>query len=66
MKTLKTEEVLLHDYRDIEDARAAINRFLEEVYNRKRLHSGLGYVSPITFEAQAAAPRPATTEDGSA
>ena len=41
MKTLKTEEVLLHDYRDIEDARAAINRFLEEVYNRKRLHSGL-------------------------
>jgi len=66
MKTLKTEEVLLHDYRDIGDARAAINRFLEEVYNRKRLHSGLGYVSPITFEAQAAAPRPATTEDGSA
>ena len=50
MKTLKTEEVYLRQYRDQEDARASIQRFIEEVYNRKRLHSSLGYLSPETFE----------------
>jgi putative transposase len=39
MKTLKTEEVYLKQYRDQEDARASIQRFIEEVYNGKRLHS---------------------------
>jgi putative transposase len=50
MKTLKTEEVYLKQYRDLEDARASIQRFIEEVYNCKRLHSSLGYLSPDTFE----------------
>jgi transposase InsO family protein len=52
MKTLKTEEVYLHRYRDQEDARACIQSFIEEVYNRKRLHSALGYLSPEAFERQ--------------
>ena len=52
MKTLKTEEVWLQQYRDQEDARNSIQHFLEEVYNRKRLHSSLGYLSPELFERQ--------------
>jgi putative transposase len=52
MKTLKSEEVYLHQYRDQEEARASIQRFLEEVYNQKRLHSSLGYLSPTAFEEQ--------------
>jgi len=50
MKTLKSEEVCLREYRDREDARGSIRRFIEEVYNRKRLHSSLGYLSPDAFE----------------
>jgi putative transposase len=50
MKTLKAEEVYLQQYRDQEDARTCIQRFIEEVYNRKRLHSSLGYLSPEDFE----------------
>ena len=52
MKTLKSEEVYLQQYRDQEEARASIQRFIEEVYNRKRLHSSLGYLSPEAFEEQ--------------
>jgi transposase InsO family protein len=52
MKTLKSEEVYLREYRDMEDARASIQRFLDQVYNRKRLHSSLGYLSPDEFERQ--------------
>lgn len=52
MKTLKSEEVYLHQYRDQEEARSSIQRFLEEVYNQKRLHSSLGYRSPDAFEDQ--------------
>jgi transposase InsO family protein len=55
MKTLKCEEVYLQTYRDREQARASIQHFLEEVYNRKRLHSALGYCTPVSFEE--AAPR---------
>lgn len=50
MKTLKSEEVYLCRYRDQEEARASIQRFIEEVYNPKRLHSALGYLSPKAFE----------------
>jgi transposase InsO family protein len=52
MKTLKSEEVYLRQYRDQEDARASIQRFLEEVYNARRLHSALGYLPPAEFEQQ--------------
>lgn len=50
MKTLKSEEVYRSEYRDLEDARRQIRRFIEGVYNRKRLHSALGYRSPAEFE----------------
>ena len=51
LKTLKCEEVYLRQYRDAEEARASIGHFIEEVYNRKRLHSALGYAAPEAFEA---------------
>lgn len=50
MKTLKYEEVLRNEYRDLAEARASIREFLEKIYNRKRLHSALGYVPPAEFE----------------
>jgi transposase InsO family protein len=50
MKTLKYEEVYRNEYRDFHDARASIGKFLERVYNQKRLHSALGYVPPAEFE----------------
>ena len=50
MKTLKYEEVYRQEYRDLADARACIERFLEKIYNGKRLHSALGYRPPLEFE----------------
>ena len=50
-KTLKVEEVYLNDYRTIHDAAANIGLFIEAVYNTKRLHSSLGYLPPVEFEA---------------
>jgi putative transposase len=50
MKTLKYEEVYRQEYRDLAEARSCIERFLEKVYNGKRLHSALGYRPPIEFE----------------
>ena len=44
MKTLKYEEVLRNEYRDLAEARASIVEFIEKAYNQKRLHSALGYV----------------------
>ena len=50
MKTLKYEEVYRAEYRDEREARREISRFLEKVYNEKRLHSSLGYQPPAEFE----------------
>jgi putative transposase len=50
MKTLKYEEVYRQEYRDLADARASIERFIEKIYNGKRLHSALGYRPPVEFE----------------
>lgn len=49
-KTLKAEEVYLTEYETIEDVLKAVPRFIEAVYNEKRLHSSLGYFSPEEFE----------------
>jgi putative transposase len=50
-RTLKMEEVYLEDYRTFEEAEQNMGYFIEEVYNNKRLHSSLGYVPPVEFEA---------------
>jgi len=50
MKTLKTEEVDGSAYRDLAHARSSIRAFIEDVYNRHRLHSALAYRSPVEFE----------------
>jgi putative transposase len=52
MKTLKREEVDASSYRDIHHARRKIGAFLENAYNRQRLHSALDYRPPVEFEAQ--------------
>jgi len=51
MRTLKEEEVYLHDYADLTEARTRIGRFLDDVYMTKRVHSALGYRTPAEFEA---------------
>jgi transposase InsO family protein len=50
MKTLKYEEVHRQEYCDLADARSSIERFIEKIYNGKRLHSALDYRPPIEFE----------------
>ncbi len=50
-KTLKSEEVYLYRYETLVDVLRRIPFFIQEVYNKKRLHSSLGYLPPIKFEA---------------
>ncbi len=52
MKTLKVEEVYLHKFETILDVLNRIPEFIEDVYNKKRIHSSLGYVTPEEFELQ--------------
>jgi transposase InsO family protein len=52
MRTIKEEEVNLSDYLDFADALRQITRFLDDVYNVKRIHSALGYLTPREFEQQ--------------
>jgi transposase InsO family protein len=52
MRTIKEEEVDLSEYRDYGDAHRQLGRFLDDVYNRKRIHSALGYLTPAEFEQQ--------------
>lgn len=49
--TLKTELVYLNDFKTHDEARAAIFDYIEVFYNRQRLHSSIGYMSPEQFEA---------------
>lgn len=49
-RTLKMEQVYLTEYLDFDDAYCQIENFIEDVYNRKRLHSSLGYIPPVEFE----------------
>lgn len=51
IRTIKEEEVYLSDYRDLEDAYIQIGDFIEDVYQTRRIHSALGYLTPVEFEA---------------
>lgn len=55
MKSLKQEEVYRQEYRNLAEAQASIERFIEKVYNQKRLHSALRYWPPVEFERALAA-----------
>ncbi len=52
MRTIKEEEVDLSDYEDFAEALRGLGRFLDDVYDRKRIHSSLGYLTPAEFEQQ--------------
>lgn len=53
LKTLKREEIHAATYRDFEDLQNRLEEFIERYYNRRRLHSALGYCSPANFEEEA-------------
>jgi transposase InsO family protein len=52
MRTIKEEEITLHDYQDFHDAYQRLRHFLADVYQHKRIHSALGYLTPGEFETQ--------------
>lgn len=61
IKTLKQEEIYCHQYRDFDELSAHLEEFIDNYYNRCRLHSALGYRTPEEFEMAAAA-APVLTE----
>lgn len=62
MKTLKTEEVEGRPYRNLVHAKSDIGAFIEQVYNKHRLHSALAYRSPEEFEQTIMTPEPAAQQ----
>jgi transposase InsO family protein len=54
MRTLKYEEIYMNDYETLAEVRTSVEHFIEAVYNRKRLHSAIGYQPPAEFEASLA------------
>ena len=60
IRTLKSEEIDGTRYRDHRDAAGHIGGFIDQVYNRQRLHSALGYQTPVAFEAEHRALTPTT------
>ena len=52
IRTLREEEETLTEYQDFADAYRQIGRFIDDVYNRRRIHSALGYLAPAEFESQ--------------
>jgi len=50
MKTLKHEEVFAFNYDTIDDVKRRLPRFIDEIYNARRLHSALSYMPPDEFE----------------
>jgi putative transposase len=64
VRTIKEEEVYLSDYQDFDDARTQICAFLDDVYNVKRIHSALGYLTPREFAEQWQAERARHTTTG--
>src|SRR6266852_5625804 len=56
MRTLKYEEIYLNDYETLAEVLASVQHFIEAVYNRKRLHSAIGYRPPLEFEASLSQP----------
>lgn len=52
MKTLKVEEVYMPGYESFKQVAARLPRFIDDVYNAKRMHSSIGYQSPNAYAAQ--------------
>ena len=50
--TIKLDEVEMTEYVDFQDALHQLGRFIDTIYNKKRIHSALGYLTPVEFEQQ--------------